>query len=38
MDRNNTNLAATMGDLIFVAVTLLFFVLSAGFIMALDRI
>jgi hypothetical protein len=29
---------ATMGDLIFVATTLVFFVLTAGFIVALDRI
>jgi hypothetical protein len=27
-----------MGDLVFVAVTLVFFILSAGFIVALDRI
>jgi hypothetical protein len=28
----------TMGDLIFVAVTLVFFATTAGFIIALDRI
>jgi len=27
-----------MGDLVFVAVTLVFFVITAGFIVALDRI
>jgi hypothetical protein len=29
---------AIMGDLIFVAVTLVFFLVTAGFIVALDRI
>jgi hypothetical protein len=29
---------AIMGDLVFVAVTLVFFVITAGFIVALDRI
>jgi hypothetical protein len=29
---------AIMGDLIFVAVTLVFFAITAGFIVALDRI
>jgi hypothetical protein len=28
----------TMGDLIFVALTLVFFVLTAGFTLALDKI
>jgi len=31
-------MVATMGDLVFMAVTLVFFVITAGFIVALDRI